>query len=121
MRVTISTGGKFVFEAENLNLPSSPNHPIIVFQISEAPDGCLWLNTNQGVVRRFPNGRVTLYQRETDVTVGLASMLIEFQGQCWVIWRNNLFVINPAPIESVPKVPQFVVKALKPTSIISVK
>jgi signal transduction histidine kinase/ligand-binding sensor domain-containing protein len=115
------TGGKFVFEAENLNLPSNPNHPTNIFQIREAPDGCIWLNTNQGAVRRFPDGRMTLYQRETDVTVGLASMLIESNGRCWVIWRSDLFVINPAPIESVPRAPQFVIKALKPASINSLR
>jgi ligand-binding sensor domain-containing protein len=113
--------GKFVFESEHLNLPSSPNRPISIFQITEAPDGCIWLNTNQGVVRRLPDGRVTLYQRETDVTVGLASVLLESQGRCWVIWRNSLFVINPAPVESVPKAPHFLIKALKPTSVISMK
>jgi ligand-binding sensor domain-containing protein len=48
-------------------------------------------------------------------------MLIEFEGRCWVIWRNDLFVIKPAPIESVPKTPQFVVKPLKPTSFISIR
>jgi ligand-binding sensor domain-containing protein len=44
------TAGKIVFAAEHLNLPSSPNHPIAIFEIREAPDGCIWLNTNQGVV-----------------------------------------------------------------------
>ncbi|MDX6382619.1 MAG: hypothetical protein QOK48_192 [Blastocatellia bacterium] len=115
------TGGKFVFEAENLNLPINSNHPISIFQIREAPDGCIWLNTNQGVVRRFPDGHVNLYQRQTDVTVGLASMLIDLEGRCWVIWRNKLFVINPAPIASVPRFPQFLAKPLNPNSVISIR
>src|SRR5436190_2105353 len=81
--------GKVVFEPTHLNIPASPNHPFGAFQIREAPDGCLWLNTNQGVVRRFPDGRRVLYHHETPVRTGLASFLIEPGGRAWVIWRND--------------------------------
>src|SRR6185369_5132142 len=104
--------GKFTFAPAHLNIPPSPNHPFNMFQLREAPDGCLWLNTNQGVVRRFPDGRRVLYHHETPVRTGLASIVIEPDGRVWVIWRNDFFVINPAPLESVPTNQEVVIKPL---------
>ena len=113
--------GKFTFAPAHLNLPSSPNHPFDIFQLRAAPDGCLWLNTNQGLVRRFPDGRRVLYQHETPVRTGLASIVIEPAGRVWVIWRNDFFVINPEPIESVPTNQQLVIKPLTPTAVVSTR
>lgn len=113
--------GKFEFEPMNLRVPASPNRRFEAFQIREAPDGCIWLNTNQGLVRRFPDGRLTLYQHETAVRVGLASIVIERSGKVWVIWRNDFYVINPAPLESVPRETKLVIKPITPDSIVSTK
>ena len=113
--------GKFTFAPAHLNIPSSPNHPFNIFQLREAPDGCLWLNTNQGVVRRFPDGRRVLYHHETPVRTGLASIVIEPDGRVWVIWRNDFFVINPAPLESVPTNQQLVINPLNPTAVVSTR
>ena len=114
-------GGKFQFEQAPLNIPSSANHPFSTFQIREAPDGCIWLNTNQGVVRRFPDGRRVLYQHDTPVRSGLASIVIEPGGRVWVIWRNDFFVISPAPLESVPASQQLVIKPLTPSPVVSTR
>lgn len=109
--------GKFVFEPMNLNIPASPTRRFEAFQIREAPDGSLWLNTSVGLVRRLPDGRLTLYHHETPVRVGLASLVIEPNGRVWVLWRNDFYVINPAPIQSISKEPAVAIKQLLPDSI----
>ena len=112
--------GRFQFERMNLKIPS-PTRQFEAFQLREAPDGCIWMNTNQGLVRRLPDGRITLYHHETPVRVGLASVVIEPAGRVWVLWRNYFYVINPAPINLVPKEPALVIKPMTPDATVSSK
>jgi ligand-binding sensor domain-containing protein len=59
--------GKVQLERATLGLPTIPSNSLTFFQTRLAPDGSFWLNTNQGLVRRLPDGRVILYQHATDV------------------------------------------------------
>src|SRR5262245_12472018 len=112
--------GKFELEPMHLNIPA-PNRRFEAFQLREAADGCIWLNTSEGLVRRLPDGRITLYHHETPVRVGLASVIIEPAGRVWVMWRNDFYVINPASIELVPKEPGLIIKPLTPDITVSSK
>src|SRR4051812_21246202 len=112
----ISKNGKVELEPTHLNLPKTTNRPLLLFQIREAPDGCLWLNSNYGLIRRLPDGRVVLYRHETNVRLGLASLAIEPTGRVWVVWRNDFFVINPTPLALAQTAQHpFTVKPLAPT------
>lgn len=104
--------GKFDFTPYKLGIPGTPDRAFGIFQLREASDGSIWMNTTQGVVRRLPDGRMTLYQHETAVRTGLASMVVEPNGLVWVIWRNDFFVINPAPIASVTTSQRLTIKPL---------
>ena len=119
-RVTESNG-KFVFEPMKLQIPGTPNHPFGIFGLREGPDGSLWLNTNQGVVRRLPDGRMILYQHETAVRTGLASMVVEPNGLVWVIWRNDFFIINPTPLDSLTGDERLTIKQLVPNTKVSMQ
>ena len=109
--------GKFEFQRVPLNLPLKPEHPFSVFQIAEAPDGCIWLITSYGLVRRSIDGRVVLYRHESDVRQGLASFLVEPNGLVWAIWRNDFFVIKPVPVESLTG--PLKIEPINPTAVIS--
>ena len=104
--------GKFEFTPFKLQIPGTPNRAFAIFQMREAADGSIWMNTTQGVVRRLPDGRLTLYQHETTVRTGLASMVVEPDGLVWVIWRNDFFVIKPAPIDSLTTTERLSIKPL---------
>jgi signal transduction histidine kinase/streptogramin lyase len=47
--------------------------------------------------------------------------VIEPGGRVWVIWRNDFFVINPTPLETVPPNPQSVIKPIIPAAVVSTK
>jgi signal transduction histidine kinase/ligand-binding sensor domain-containing protein len=115
------TNGKFEFEPFKISIPSGPNHPFGIFQIREAADGCIWMNTNQGVVRRLPDGRLILYQHETAVRTGLASMVLQPDGRVWVIWRSDFYIINPSPIEALPADQKLIIKPIVASSSVSMK
>src|SRR6476620_6400015 len=104
--------GKFELTPLKLDIPGTPNRGFGVFQLREGADGSIWMNTTLGVVRRLTDGRLTLYRHETDVRTGLASMIVDPSGFVWVIWRNDFFVINPAPIDSINTSERLTIKPL---------
>ena len=113
--------GKFESIPFELGIPASPSQGFEIFQIREATDGSIWLNATQGVVRLLPDGRRILYQHETPVRTGLASMIVEPNGLVWVIWRNDFFVINPAPINSITTSERLTIKPLVPAAKVSMQ
>jgi signal transduction histidine kinase/ligand-binding sensor domain-containing protein len=113
--------GKFEFTPFKLDIPGTPHRAFGIFQLREAADGSIWMNTTLGVVRRLPDGRLTLYQHEIAVRTGNASMLVEPNGLVWVIWRNELYVIKPAPIDSVTTSERLTIKTLVPKAKISMQ
>jgi signal transduction histidine kinase/ligand-binding sensor domain-containing protein len=112
--------GKVEFERKNLNLPSNPNLPLTVFQMREGPDGSFWINTNQGLVRRLPDGRITLLQHESSLRLGLAALTIERGGRVWVAWGGEIYVIQPQSIEALPQFDHLLTLPLKATRTLSV-
>jgi len=113
-RLREQQGGKFGIENANLGLPSNPKNPLVVFHVREAPDGSLWLSTNQGLVRRLTDGRIILYQHETNIRQSLVGMTIDGDGRIWVVWGEELFVFKPPPLDSATNLPQLSVQPFTP-------
>lgn len=113
--------GKVEFERKNLNLPSNSNLPLSVFRTREGPDGSLWLNTNRGLVRRLPDGRITLLQYESNLRQGLMALAIERTGRVWVAWGGDIFVIQPAPIAALPQFDRILIQPLKAARTLSIE
>jgi signal transduction histidine kinase/ligand-binding sensor domain-containing protein len=111
--------GKVEWEKIGLDLPVNPKLPRLIFQTRVAPDGCFWINTNQGVVRRLPDGRMVLYQHYTDLRLGSVSLMIDGQGRVWVVWGDDFFVIQPPALETLTQLPNLTVQRLAPTQISS--
>lgn len=107
--------GKVEWEKIGLSLPLNPKLPRLIFQTRVAPDGCFWINTNQGVVRRFPDGRMVLYQHDTDLRLGAVSLMIDGSGRVWIVWGDDFYVIQPPSLDSLAQLPNLTVQPLVPT------
>ncbi len=112
--------GKVEFEKTPLNLPSDPTRPLTIFQTRAGPDGSFWINTNQGLVRRLPDGRLTMMLHDTDRRLGSVSLLIEHSGRVWVGWGPEVYVFQPTPIASIATAPSSS-QPLKPTRSVNIK
>ena len=110
--------GKAEFQRLNLQLPLKSGQGLTILQMSATADGCIWLNTNLGLVRRLPDGRLILYPHETSLPLSLLSMITDRAGRVWVAWGKEIYVIKPEPIGSLPSFAQTTV-SLKQTSIAS--
>lgn len=113
--------GKVEFERKNLSLPENPNLPLTVFQSRLGPDGSLWINTNQGLVRRLPDGRIILLQHETNLRLGLVALTVESNGRVWVAWGGEIYVLQPEPIEFLPAFSRILTRPLKANSTLRIE
>jgi signal transduction histidine kinase/ligand-binding sensor domain-containing protein len=112
--------GKAEFQKMNLNLSSRSQQELTIFQMSAAADGCIWLITNFGLVRRLPDGRIILYPHETSMPLSLISMITDIAGRAWAVWGNEIYVIKPAPLEALPVFERITTLSLKQTSTASI-
>lgn len=92
--------GKVEWEKKPLNLPSNPGRPLHFFQTRRAPDGSFWINTNQGLIRRAPDGRLTMLQHETDERLGSVALMVDRDGLVWVGWGLEIYVLKPQSIDA---------------------
>src|SRR5262249_14065505 len=112
------TNGKVEFEKKSLNLPETPNRSFAMFHWRLAPDGSFWVNTNQGLVRRLPDGRGMVWEHENRVRQGTAALTVENNGRVWVAWGNEIYVLMPEPWESLPQFDHLLTQPL--TSLASI-
>jgi signal transduction histidine kinase/ligand-binding sensor domain-containing protein len=113
--------GKADYERKNLNLPENPNLPFVIFQGRPGPDGSFWINSDYGLVRRLPDGRLVWMKHETDVRLGTATLTVEKTGRVWVAWGEEIFVIDPEPLESLPAFNQMLTQPLVPKTTINIE
>lgn len=106
--------GKVTLEKSSLDLPPNPNSPLALFQTREAPDGSFWIASNQGVVRRLPDGRVILYRHETNLRQGAVALTIDGSGRVWVVWGEDFYIIKPSALDSLKDLPRFFEQPLMP-------
>jgi signal transduction histidine kinase/ligand-binding sensor domain-containing protein len=112
--------GKVEWEKKPLNLPLNPNRPFVVFQARRAPDGSFWINTNQGLIRRTPDGRIIMLEHDTDKRLGSVSLMIDRSGLIWVGWGLDIYILRPPPIEALPP-DQFSARPLAPGASLELK
>ncbi len=121
----LSSGGIFRLENRNgkdefvkveWNLPPIQNTAFAPFQMLEANDGSLWINSNWGIVRRLPDERVVFYQDDSVLVggVGGASMIADKTGRIWLTRGNKILVLKPEPPESLRQKENMTVRPLKP-------
>ena len=107
--------GKVVLQPVSLGLQSRFERPIIIIEGQVGSDGSIWMNSNIGLVRRLPDGRVILYQHENNVRSGSASLAVDKKGNVWVCWGQDLYVIRPRSIEKLGGLGQVTIQPLTPT------
>jgi len=113
--------GKADYERRNLNLPENPRLPVIIFQGRPGPDGSFWITTNNGLVRRLPDGRLMMLQLERDVPQGLIALTVEKNGRVWVAWGGEIFVIMPQPLSGLPAFDRILTQPLEPNATIAIE
>ncbi len=114
--------GKVSFNRVPLNLPThARNNTDGVFQIAEANDGSLWLNTNSGLVRRLPDGRLIFYSGGIIPTRNNSVCLVAADERVWWIVADDLYVLKPEPPESLSEQGQLTIATLRPTVAVSAK
>jgi signal transduction histidine kinase/ligand-binding sensor domain-containing protein len=113
--------GKADYERKKLDLPETPGPPLVIFQGRPGPDGSFWINTNHGLVRRLPDGRVTLLQHFSDVRLGLATLTVEKNGRVWVAWGSEVFVVMPPAISALPPFNQILTQPFEPKATIAIE
>jgi signal transduction histidine kinase/ligand-binding sensor domain-containing protein len=113
--------GKVSYTEVPLNFPKVAGEgPLGVFQMEEAADDSKWIQTNKGVVRYLPDGRTIIYSHLSTNRQGSITMTIQKNGNVWVAWGNEIFVIKPEPIESLPGFDKVDVRQLTPTSVVQI-
>jgi signal transduction histidine kinase/ligand-binding sensor domain-containing protein/AraC-like DNA-binding protein/ActR/RegA family two-component response regulator len=98
----------------SVRFPELPSNRIV--QLQEAPDGTLWLQTSQGHLVRFRDGRFTSFPFEgATVTARLSNLLVDSSGTAWLgnvngLWKtqgDRLVRVAPeilgAPVTSIVK------------------
>ena len=114
-------GGKIEFEKRPMSLPAQPNAPMAVWHSIEGPDGSFWIQTNQGLARRLPDGRIQLLRYDSDLRLSGTSVTVDGGGRVWVGWGRDIFVFQPVPIGSLPPFDSTLAQPLTPASTLSIE
>jgi signal transduction histidine kinase/ligand-binding sensor domain-containing protein len=114
-------GNRVEFEPQPLNLSPAAQVPIALLHAVEGPDGSLWIQTNVGLARRLPDGRIVLYRFASTLRVSGTAVIVQRSGRIWVGWGRDIFVIQPEPIGSLPPFTGMLARPLMPASIQSVE
>lgn len=106
------------FSEVDWTLPPQYKKGFASYQILEANDGSIWVNSSWGVIRRLPDNRIVFYEDENIFSggVGSASMITDKIGRIWLTRSNQIWVIKPEAIEALPPTEQLVIKPLRATS-----
>jgi len=113
--------GAVEFEKAPLNLPRRADAPISLLHMVEGADGSLWIQTNHGLARRLPDGRVTLLRYESTQRWAGTAVAVERTGRIWVGWGAEIFVITPAPATAIPSVEGTLTSPLTPSRTLAIE
>jgi signal transduction histidine kinase/ligand-binding sensor domain-containing protein len=94
----VETGGQTEFEKIALNLPDVTGRSFAVIEVQEASDGCLWLKTSLGIVRKLPDDRTVFYPYEVGVLLSNVNLMIDGQDRAWLTISGNLLILKPETI-----------------------
>ncbi len=83
-------------DVEKIGLEALPGRPATIDSFAETPDGSLWIGTQQGLLRRLPDGRISyqpvLPHHGDDRVLDLE---VDRNGRLWVIHHLRVFVFKP--------------------------
>lgn len=93
-RLFVREGG----QVREIALDALPSRPRSIDAFAETPDGSLWIGTQQGLLRRLPDGRTSfqpvLPHHGDDLVLDLE---VDRQGRLWVVHALRVFVFKPGP------------------------
>lgn len=114
--------GRDHFRKVNWHFPPKKGTNLTIFDIDEASDGSLWVNSTWGLARRLPNGHLVFYSHEEGLNNHYnSSMIADKNGRIWLTRRNRVFVIKPESSEVFSNSEPMTLKSLEPTSVIEIK
>jgi len=87
--------GRLNPERVDLNLPPNPASQFFVSTIVPDRDGSLWVSTSWGVVRRWPNGRITFYDHNLTGPDAMMTLFRDSEGRIWLGNLDSIFIIQP--------------------------
>ncbi|HEV8368601.1 MAG TPA: two-component regulator propeller domain-containing protein [Pyrinomonadaceae bacterium] len=97
------TNGQETFRRVALHM-RWPDREVIVRALVEDGEGSLWISTNNGLLRRLPDGRTVRYTIQPSSLGDLVTALMyDTEGRLWVGHRGGagLIVIKPEPATSI--------------------
>ncbi len=101
-------GGQTRCEPTVLNLPESIRRDLIIFDIAGTQDGSLWLGTNNGLLRKLPDGRIQRFSVHPTLKFDeIQSLLIDREQRVWIGSTHELYVLKPEPLESISTSAQY--------------
>jgi ligand-binding sensor domain-containing protein/two-component sensor histidine kinase len=97
------TNGQATFRRVALDM-RSPDRDVVVRALVEDSEGSLWVSTNNGLLRRLPDGRTVRYTIQPSSLGDLVTALMyDTEGRLWVGHRGGagLIVLKPEPATSI--------------------
>lgn len=96
------------FRRVEFGLGSLPERGIEVPAMVEDGEGCLWIGTSKGVVRRLPDGRMIQYHFQStqkSITSNASTeeeyvwaLLADRENRLWVSARSGLYLVKPESV-----------------------
>ncbi len=93
------TGHQLTFQKIGFDLLGISADAFAVSMICEGRDGSLWLASTEGLIRRQPDGRSTLYTAGPRRADGFSNVLEDNEGRIWFSGVNGVYVLKPGPLE----------------------
>ena len=116
----IEQDGKVHWQEVPIHVAPHPQSPFEIVQIVDANDGSKWLLSNVGLIRYLPDGRTVHFPHPSSVRQGSITMVLNPNGNVWVAWGTDIFVIKPEPIASL-KFETSYTRQLIPTSTVEIE
>ncbi|HEX5716126.1 MAG TPA: two-component regulator propeller domain-containing protein [Thermoanaerobaculia bacterium] len=89
---------------QEIGLEALPARPQTIDSFAETPDGSLWIGTQQGLLRRLPDGRTSfqpvLPHHGDDRVLDLE---VDRKGRLWVVHLLRVFVFKPGVFKPDPE------------------
>ncbi len=93
--------GEPAFSRVALGVPLHPDIQVQVWTLVNDRAGNLWIGTKYGLIRRTPDGHMTLVRaRPSSPDDNVSALMIAEDGRLWVGDRSGLLVFDPAAVDA---------------------